>query len=66
MSGVRAWIDDTLAAEVGEEIVYVQHGGPNPFKVYGRAGEPCPRCRSRLVRTVQSGRATFLCTRCQQ
>jgi formamidopyrimidine-DNA glycosylase len=63
--GVRGWIEDTIAAEDGEEIVYLQHGGDNPFHVYGRAGEPCPRCGAPIQRTTQSGRATFSCGGCQ-
>jgi formamidopyrimidine-DNA glycosylase len=34
-------------------------------KVYGRAGEPCPRCAGRIVRIVAAGRSTHLCPRCQ-
>jgi formamidopyrimidine-DNA glycosylase len=33
--------------------------------VYGRAGEPCPRCGTPLVRLVVAGRGTHLCPRCQ-
>jgi formamidopyrimidine-DNA glycosylase len=33
--------------------------------VYGRAGEPCPRCKSRIRRTVHQGRATYYCPTCQ-
>jgi formamidopyrimidine-DNA glycosylase len=34
--------------------------------VYGRAGEPCPRCGARLVGThAIDGRMTVLCARCQ-
>ena len=45
-------------------------GEPGGFaaslKVYGRGGEPCPRCASRLVLThAIDGRATVLCARCQ-
>ncbi len=37
------------------------------FKVYDRAGKPCPRrtCRAPLARAVQTGRASFFCPRCQ-
>jgi len=65
IEGLRDWVEDTLEAEYGEEIVYVQHGGPNPFRVYGQQGAPCPRCTAPIVRTVQSGRSTFACPRCQ-
>jgi formamidopyrimidine-DNA glycosylase len=34
---------------------------------YGRAGEPCPRCGTRLVGThAIDGRMTVLCARCQE
>lgn len=33
--------------------------------VYGRAGEPCRRCRSPIARLNQGGRSTFFCPRCQ-
>jgi formamidopyrimidine-DNA glycosylase len=34
--------------------------------VYGREGEPCPRCGGRIRRIVQSGRSSFFCPRCQR
>jgi len=36
------------------------------FQVYGRGGEPCPRCGRPIVRTVVGGRGTFHCSRCQR
>ena len=57
----------TLDAEQGPEITYVEEGGANPFLVYAREGERCPRCgRAPIRRVVQAGRATFLCPRCQR
>jgi len=55
----------------GADIGYVEEGDvPNPFLVYGRAGEPCPRCparrRSVIERIVQAQRATFFCRNCQR
>ena len=35
-------------------------------QVYGRAGAPCPRCRTTLARIVVGGRGTTMCPRCQQ
>jgi len=35
------------------------------FKVYGRAGEPCPRCRTPIERSVIGGRGTWSCPSCQ-
>jgi len=34
--------------------------------VYGREGEPCPRCKTRIRRVVHQGRATFYCPTCQR
>lgn len=36
------------------------------LSVYGRAGEPCPRCERVLRRIVQTGRSTFYCPGCQR
>jgi formamidopyrimidine-DNA glycosylase len=56
------------------DIDYVEERKvPNPFLVYGRAGQPCPkRVRGKkggdggkIVRIVQAGRATFYCPKCQ-
>lgn len=33
--------------------------------VYGRDGQPCPRCERSIKRTVLQGRATFHCPTCQ-
>jgi formamidopyrimidine-DNA glycosylase len=46
------------------ELGYFQH----VFKVYDREGLPCmrERCRGTVARVVQSGRATFYCSRCQK
>jgi formamidopyrimidine-DNA glycosylase len=40
----------------------------NPFLVYDREGEPCPRrgCRGTIRRIVQGGRSTFYCPVCQR
>jgi formamidopyrimidine-DNA glycosylase len=37
----------------------------NRLDVYGRNGQPCPRCDTTLKRIVQHGRSTFFCPRCQ-
>lgn len=36
------------------------------FSVYGRVGEPCPRCRGPIERVAQGGRSSFFCPRCQR
>lgn len=50
--------------QVDGTLGYFQH----TFKVYGREGEPCPKpgCVGKVKRTVQSGRSTFFCSRCQR
>jgi formamidopyrimidine-DNA glycosylase len=40
-------------------------GFQNELRVYGRAGEKCPRCKRPLVRTVLAQRGTWWCRRCQ-
>ncbi|MBL8213044.1 MAG: bifunctional DNA-formamidopyrimidine glycosylase/DNA-(apurinic or apyrimidinic site) lyase [Bryobacterales bacterium] len=35
-------------------------------RVYGKAGQPCPRCGSPIVRIVLAQRGTHLCPRCQK
>jgi len=34
--------------------------------VYGRDGEPCTRCGTDILRSVDAGRSTFFCARCQK
>jgi len=36
------------------------------FQVYDREGEPCPHCKGKVKRIVQSGRSTFFCPACQK
>jgi formamidopyrimidine-DNA glycosylase len=61
---------DAIAEELPEDnkdIQYVEEGGPNPFRVYGREGEPCRRKdRTPIVRITQGGRSTYYCPYCQK
>jgi formamidopyrimidine-DNA glycosylase len=45
-------------------------GNPGNFAldlaVYGKEGEPCPRCKSPIARTVHTARSTFFCKTCQK
>jgi formamidopyrimidine-DNA glycosylase len=34
-------------------------------RVYGREGEPCPRCKSPIERVVIAQRSTHFCAQCQ-
>ncbi len=38
----------------------------NHHRVYGRAGQPCPRCKTPICRIVQAQRSTFFCPQCQK
>ncbi|HEX7665772.1 MAG TPA: DNA-formamidopyrimidine glycosylase family protein [Polyangiaceae bacterium] len=38
----------------------------SPFVVYGRAGEPCKRCKTVLTKIELGGRTTTFCTGCQE
>src|SRR6476659_9249254 len=41
-------------------------GMQHEFKVYGRAGEPCPRCGAPIEKTRVGGRGTWFCPGCQR
>ncbi len=67
-AGVRAQLGLALD-ELGEndEITYVEEAGAaNPFPVYQRQGEACPRCAGEIARMVQAGRSTYWCPGCQR
>jgi formamidopyrimidine-DNA glycosylase len=36
------------------------------LRVYGRQGQPCPRCGTAIVRALAAGRGTWTCPRCQR
>jgi formamidopyrimidine-DNA glycosylase len=36
------------------------------FKVYGRTGDPCPRCKGPIEKTRLGGRGTWFCPACQR
>ena len=36
------------------------------LRVYGRGGEPCPRCATRVRAVIGEGRATYFCPGCQR
>jgi formamidopyrimidine-DNA glycosylase len=38
----------------------------NQFLIHRRAGEPCPRCGTNVVKLVVAGRGTYVCERCQR
>jgi formamidopyrimidine-DNA glycosylase len=68
---LHAAVRETLAygiAAMGDldgVVRYVEIGGENPFLVYDRAAEACPRCKRPIERFAQSGRSTYACLWCQ-
>jgi formamidopyrimidine-DNA glycosylase len=64
---------DQAGSDGGDaDISYVEERrASNPFLIYGRAGEPCPRCGKNqtpgtITRIVQAQRATYFCPSCQK
>ena len=53
-------VDDYVDAEG------LKGGFQNVLTVYGRLGEPCPRCGKPIVRTVLGQRGTWWCRGCQK
>jgi formamidopyrimidine-DNA glycosylase len=58
--GVQA----AIRRELGEGTAYRSQREVR-FHVYGRGGEPCPRCGQRLTSSTLGGRSTVYCPRCQ-
>lgn len=61
------FFDDVIDAQMADEVVYMTSGKDveNPFDVYGREGEPCPRCDTQIERAKVSGRSSYFCPSCQ-
>lgn len=58
----RGASDNTYLDAQGQKGHYQEH-----FRVYARAGKPCPnRCVGTIKRVVLGGRGTFFCERCQK
>ena len=63
---LRGHFEKLLQHPIGEEMVYLSEGRPEPlFRCYGREGEPCARCGTKIAREVYSGRPAFFCSVCQ-
>ncbi len=64
-SGLSDFFSEVIEFDAADEIEYVNQGGPNTFAVYGRLGEPCPRCGAIIARQKISGRSSYYCPQCQ-
>ncbi len=68
---IRAVLKAAIEAGGSSLRDYVQADGElgffqNKFKVYDRAGRPCPRCKAPIRRLIQAGRSTYACRTCQK
>ena len=66
-SAILESLERTLKAQgAGDSITYVEERrAPNPFRIYGRAGSPCPRCGTTIEKMELGGRTSAFCPRCQ-
>jgi formamidopyrimidine-DNA glycosylase len=64
--GIRSTLQEGLRQN-GASIDWVYRGGnfQNQFRVYQRAGEPCPICSTTIKRIVIGQRGTYICPNCQ-
>lgn len=67
-SEIPKYFDEIIDAQLADEIVYIGEGNDeeNPFDVYGREGEPCPRCGTAIQRQTIGGRSSYYCPKCQR
>jgi formamidopyrimidine-DNA glycosylase len=68
--GIRQALEAGIARQGATLRDYAQPNGASgsmqaEFKVYGRTGEPCPRCRTPIEKTRVAGRGTWYCPTCQ-
>jgi formamidopyrimidine-DNA glycosylase len=68
--GVRRALEAGLARQGATIRDYATPDGAagtmqHEFKVYGREGEPCPRCRTPIEKIRAGGRGTWYCPHCQ-
>lgn len=64
---VEQYLHRIIERDSGESITYVaEDASQNPFQVYRRAGQPCPRCGSEIERESIGGRSTYICEECQR
>lgn len=63
---IPEYLRAAIAAQANREAIYLgERGAVNPFALYGRAGEPCPRCGTPVRRRTIAGRSTYFCPSCQ-
>ena len=64
---IKEYLADSIERDRGTEIVYQgEKDSLNPFEIYGKAGLPCPNCKSPIHSAAVGGRNTFWCENCQE
>lgn len=68
---IRKTLDAAITAGGSSLRDYVQVDGElgyfqDKHLVYGREDQPCPRCKTPIIRITQAGRSSFMCDECQQ
>ncbi len=72
LADVRSVLCEALAAGgTSFDALYVDVTGQSGYfertlNVYGRAGEPCPRCATPIRRVAFMNRSSYFCPRCQR
>jgi formamidopyrimidine-DNA glycosylase len=65
--GIRAALNDGIKHKgAAIDWVYPEGNYQDHFRVYGRTGQPCRRCRTRIRRIVVGQRGTHYCPTCQR
>lgn len=67
LNAIRAVLQEGIARN-GSSIDWVYRGGDfqNHFRVYGRTGEPCPKCQTPIEHITVGQRSTHFCPNCQK
>jgi formamidopyrimidine-DNA glycosylase len=67
VAAMPPYFDDLIASsEHIENFIYLSEGlEENPFSAYGRMGEPCKRCETKIEMLTFGGRSTYYCPTCQ-
>lgn len=63
---IPPYLEWAIQVQSRREVIYLgEPGAENVFSIYARQGEPCPRCREPIRRSVIAGRGTYFCPGCQ-
>jgi formamidopyrimidine-DNA glycosylase len=70
-ASLREVLKEAIAAGGSSVSDYVDADGEEGFfqlqhRVYGREGEPCPVCKTKIKRIIVAGRGTHYCRKCQK